>query len=132
MAKGYISTLELLGVDTSNIVCLDFYSEGSTNESDVKRLFDDLDANNQMIVFTDIMYGSVNQLFIRYKNQYIQKNVSIITGVNLPIVIEIATKQDDLTIEQINEMVEVCRMQLKLMDDSCLNPCTSDDDLFEN
>jgi mannose/fructose-specific phosphotransferase system component IIA len=112
LANGYKDTLGLLGVDTSNIICMNFYTDKGNNLEDIKKIIADYDEKKPMIIFTDIMYGSVNQIFIQEKINSKKKNIHIIAGCNLPVVMSICLETNELTEEKISELVNESKKQL--------------------
>ena len=62
------------------------------------------EVNEQFIIVTDVMGGSVNnamtELVLRYKN------VFLITGMNLPLVLSLATYSGDIDLKALDELVQ--------------------------
>ena len=62
------------------------------------------EVNEQFIIVTDVMGGSVNnamtELVLRYKN------VFLITGMNLSLVLSLATYSGDLDLKALDELVQ--------------------------
>ena len=77
LASGAKSTLEFLVGNIVDITCIDAYVDPDENLIDIlENYFSKIDADDEVIVFTDIKGGSVNQKII----QYIMKpNIFLIT-----------------------------------------------------
>lgn len=131
LAEGFLDTLILLGADTTSVESLDFYGEGSATEADAARLLQETDADTLLVIFTDIMFGSVNQMFLRLAANAVGKNVRIITGFNLPIALAVILAEDPLTDDKLRQLVRDSREQLLLMPLDVLSKQDSDDDIFE-
>lgn len=131
LAEGFLDTLTLLGADTTSVESLDFYGEGSATEADAAKLLQETDADTLLVIFTDIMFGSVNQMFLRLAANAVGKNVRIITGFNLPIALAVILAEDPLTDDKLRQLVRDSREQLLLMPLDVLSKQDSDDDIFE-
>lgn len=60
----------------------------------------------------------MNQKLLKYSER---KNVVLITGVNIPILIQIMFADDDVTVDELQKMIEEARQELKLVSaDGCL------------
>ena len=113
LASGAKSTLEFLVGNIVDITCIDAYVDPDENLIDIlENYFSKIDADDEVIVFTDIKGGSVNQKII----QYIMKpNIFLITGFNLPILLELAIMDKKITVENLEEMIDICKNQLELI-----------------
>ncbi len=131
LAEGLLDTLILLGADTSFVEPLTFYCECGATEDDITRVLREAGEETQLIVFTDIMFGSVNQLFLRLATKMAKTNVRIITGFNLPVVMGVIAAEDPLTDEELYQMVKDGKEQMMLMSKDVLSEQTSCDDIFE-
>lgn len=109
---------------------MNFYCNKTQEESDITKLFMDLSEDDQMIVFTDVQYGSVNQMFMKEANQFRDKNMAILTGVNLPLILEIAIAKEPLSRKQLTEIVEKARKQMALMDINVFDSPIIQEDIF--
>ena len=68
---------------------------------------------DQIFVFTDLFGGSVNQ---KITTTLLEKEiaVTILSGFNLPILLEIVLATKELTKEDIQELVIKCQQELKM------------------
>lgn len=77
--------------------------ESEPLEDKIKELFEQFDNNDKVIVMTDMLSGSVNQSFYSYIND----NVFVVTGVNVPLALELLlASEDDICYDFINNTVE--------------------------
>lgn len=113
LASGAKSTLELLVGNVSNITYIDAYVNQDENLLDtLDDYFSKINDDDEVIVFTDIKGGSVNQKIIPYT---VKSNIFLITGFNLPILLELAIMDKKATVENLEEMIEICKNQLELI-----------------
>jgi len=93
LAKGILSSVELILGRQSNVETLCAYLSEDFNLSlEVNRLLDSFSEEDEVIVLTDIFGGSVNNEFIQYIGQ---KNIHLISGMNLPLVIDLIVTLDE-------------------------------------
>lgn len=109
LASGMADTLEFV-CGIHNLYVLDAYVEGTDAAAEVAALMDGLDPTAETFVFTDMLGGSVTQLFAPYATG----NVHVICGMNLPLVLEIALANQDapLTTKQIRSIVDGARQSI--------------------
>ena len=85
LAAGAKSTLELLIGNVADITCLTAYVNPDDNvDEQLKAYFSEVSDEDQVIVCTDLMGGSVNQKIVPYAQK---KNVFLIAGFNLPLLL---------------------------------------------
>lgn len=109
----------------NNIDALSFY-ENQEGVEDLKRLEQYLEENqeNDLIVLSDLYGGSVNQEVIKKTEKY--KNIRIVTGVNFPLLLELAVRlENGISDEELKSVIEESKNQLMLVD---LNPDKFEDD----
>ncbi len=94
------------------IVAIDAYGEA---EDDIEAEFDRYFSQHEqdrIVVFTDLMGGSVNQKLMKYR---VPDRVTLITGSNLPVLITTMMASDDVTDEELLEYIEESRGELQLV-----------------
>lgn len=104
MASGLKSTLEFIAGKQNNIKVLDAYVDGSPIDQEVKKIFDNIPNDTEIIVFTDMLAGSVNQKFFPYRTR---KHTHIITGMNLPVVLAFALESTDkyISVDRVHKII---------------------------
>lgn len=113
MASGIRYTAELIVGKMDEITTIDAYV---TPEDNVEKRFEEYFAqheNDRIFVFTDLMGGSVNQKLLRYSQK---ENVTLITGTNLPVLMQVMMADDDVTEEEIQEFIDDAREELQVVD----------------
>ena len=113
LATGMKSTLELLIGNTADITCLpaQVHPEDNVDEQ-LKVYFSEVSDEDQVIVCTDLMGGSVNQKVVPYAQK---ENVFLIAGFNLPLILELAMNEDKVTKEELLDSIEESRKNMMLV-----------------
>lgn len=113
MASGISYTAELIVGKMAEITTIDAYV---TPEDNVEKKFEEYFAqheNDRIFVFTDLMGGSVNQKLLGYSQK---ENVTLITGTNLPVLMQVMMADDDVTEDEIREFIDDAREELQVVD----------------
>ena len=113
MASGIRYTAELIVGKMAEITTIDAYV---TPEDNVEKKFEEYFAqhvNDNIFDFTDLMGGSVNQKLLGYSQK---ENVTLITGTNLPVLMQVMMADDDVTEEEIQEFIDDAREELQVVD----------------
>ncbi|MGI6608288.1 MAG: PTS sugar transporter subunit IIA [Erysipelotrichaceae bacterium] len=114
MAKGIKSSLEILFGNVENVIDINgFTSECENPEKVLNELLKEYE-DNEIVIMTDIYFGSINQLFIREK---MKRNLMVISGINLPLVLEILTSIDRINNEEdLKRVAEVAKDSIKVVE----------------
>lgn len=111
MAAGMKKTLEFIVGDSGVVDAIQAYTVDEDPESRLRELLEQ-HQEDKVIVLTDVFFGSVNQMCVPYINQ----GVYLITGVNLPLVLELLDAEPEQIDQQsLEEMVQRARDGLQLM-----------------
>lgn len=113
MASGIRYTAEMIVGKMAEITTIDAYV---TPEDNVEKKFEEYFAqheNDRIFVFTDLMGGSVNQKLLGYSQK---ENVTLITGTNLPVLMQVMMADDDVTEDEIREFIDDAREELQVVD----------------
>lgn len=84
LADGYVSSIRVL-TKKNNIYAVNAYVDDQDAQGQLKTLMASFDAHEDIIIFTDLMSGSITQVVSPYLKQ---RNVRCITGINLPLILE--------------------------------------------
>lgn len=106
LAEGMKDTLEMIVGKNENIYAFAAYSDGSETKflEDIQSLING-NQDEQIVIATDVLGGSVNNEMIQLLNRYPQ--VYLISGMNLPVIITLATAVCPLTTEMIEEAISM-------------------------
>lgn len=109
LAQGYADTIKLV-IPTEQIYPICAYEDGFNFPENMERLMMTFDPDESVVVFTDLICGSVTQkimeLWINRKNFY------LFSGVNLPLIMEMILNGNEPTHTEIEEYLESAREQM--------------------
>lgn len=101
LADGIYSSLKLIIGEQKNILTLCAYKEENFDlKKEVANILNDLSDEDKLIIITDIFGGSVNNEFM---NNLERDNLYLISGLNLPLVMELMLIQDECNIDNMIE-----------------------------
>ena len=112
MASGIRYTAELIVGKMPGITTIDAYVESDDNIVEKFRVFFEAHKEERIIVLTDLMGGSVNQKLMEYAGK---DNVTLITGTNLPVLMQVMLAEDDVSEEEIEGYIADAREELQLI-----------------
>lgn len=111
-ASGVKGSLNLLIGDQYEISVIDAYVDDSDYTEKIDQFFNNYQKKDEYIVFTDLLGGSVNQKMVAYKDKF---DFHLITGFNLPVLLEIILAGNVLSTNDVEEIIEKCRKELSLV-----------------
>ena len=134
MAIGFKDTIELVCGPQENLHVMSFYNgNGTFNlKAEIKRIFENVDEKEQLIICTDIQFGSVNQQFLKEALKHKGKNIHLVSGINLPLLLEMVTTPGLISKEMLSNMIEKASNEIiKVNLDSSVD-CSDGNDLFDS
>jgi mannose/fructose-specific phosphotransferase system component IIA len=110
-ANGVKSSLEIIIGETEKLFLIGAYLDQNVSvEDELKPILDSLNDDDELIIFTDLLGGSVNNIMLR---EALRENVHILSGFNLPLLIEVILSDTDTPIaEVIESAIENAKAQL--------------------
>lgn len=109
-AQGLADTLEFLGAKCDfHVICA--YVDDTPLEPQVEVVFDAISPDDEVLVLTDILAGSVNQKFL----PYVAPNVFVVAGVNVVLAMELCLAPAPLTAEGIQNAIDMAGQSIKLL-----------------
>ena len=121
LADGFKKAAHFFTGEGDNIVTLCAYDEGNDDPNPgIDSFFDTLEPNDKVLVFNDLLCGSINQILA--KKLHTSKNeFHLITDVNLSVIIGvISLGEEEINAESIRENIELARANMKYMNDEIL------------
>ncbi|KAF1300828.1 PTS sugar transporter subunit IIA [Enterococcus sp. JM9B] len=109
MASGIKDSIKVLTGLEDQIVAVDGYSGDCDLDKEIQS-FLKLQQTDPMIIFTDIIGGSVSQKVLSLTQK--MDNIFVITGVNLPIVLSVLMSINELEESDLQEMIQQGQVQL--------------------
>ncbi|UQS84194.1 PTS sugar transporter subunit IIA [Bombilactobacillus thymidiniphilus] len=113
LALGMKQTLEMIVGEQTQIVAIDAY--GDENSDFMATIEEQLVDQKSAVLVTDIWGGSVNNSLMELVLQ--QPQLLLITGMNLPLVLAIATAADQLTLDNLRTIVCDSQKNIILVND---------------
>lgn len=97
--------------EQENLIALDAYVDGEVIDGKIEEIFAGFPEETEVIVFTDLLSGSVNQKMFPYR---LREHTHLITGMNLPIVLFTVLKSSEeyLSSQEMRSLVEEARASL--------------------
>lgn len=109
-AQGLADTLEFLGAKCDfHVICA--YVDDQPLEPQVAAVIERFGPDDEVLVLTDILAGSVNQKFM----PYVGPNVFVVAGVNVVLAMELCLAPMPLTNEGIEEAIAMAGQSIKLL-----------------
>jgi fructoselysine and glucoselysine-specific PTS system IIA component len=100
-SSGIKSALDIIIGEMENVYIIDAYVDGNnTIEEALNTILINLQAKDELVVFSDLMGGSVTNQVLRFA---LKENVHIISGMNLPLLIDIILADAGTPIETVIE-----------------------------
>jgi len=100
-AKGVKSALDMIAGEMENISLIQAYLDESRSvEDELADVLATISETDELVVFTDLLGGSVNNIMLR---NALRDNVHIVSGFNLPLLIEIALSDVDTPVAEVIE-----------------------------
>ena len=113
LAGGFADVVRFFKSDLENVQFINAYVESQEFEKEFRTALEKVKGEN-VIVLSDIMGGSVNQVATRLMQEF---SYQLITGITLPLLIELTFMPDGITAEQIRNSVVNAREQIVYVND---------------
>jgi fructoselysine and glucoselysine-specific PTS system IIA component len=109
-AQGLADTLDFLGnKQPLDVICA--YIDDRPLAPQVKELFSSYGNDDEVLVLTDILQGSVNQEFAPYINDH----VFLVAGVNVATALELCLTPEPLSVDEIEQVINLGRQSMCLI-----------------
>ena len=125
--EGTLSFLKIMMGVPENLYVMTAFLDNDPIGKKVEEKLKEIGEFDQLIVFCDIHGGSVQQEIFR-QTQLDSRNVQIISGYNIPLVMDIMFKGRELSDDEIRESIRESREAIVFTKDFCVGD--TDDDLF--
>lgn len=111
MSAGVKDTAELILGELPNVYAVATTRDETEPIDEVtRRLLNSFEPDDRVYVLTDVLGGSVNNNMISMQNEF--PDMTIICGMNLCLVLNLASTEEAITEEELNEYMEQAREQL--------------------
>lgn len=113
MASGIRYTAEMIAGEQTDVTTMDAYVDAEIDlEKELDHYFMER-KGERIIVLTDLMGGSVNQKLMQYAAK--DEKITLITGINLPMLIQIFFADENISEEELQEFIEEARQELQIV-----------------
>ncbi len=100
-SSGIKSSLDIIIGRTENVFVINAYVDSNASiEEDLNAVLRNVSTDDELIVFTDLLGGSITNQVLRYA---LRENVHVVSGINLPLVIEVMLASEEEPVEKIIE-----------------------------
>lgn len=115
-AKGLSEAIVFFAGETLDITSINAYVTNKPIDDEVEEVFEKLNSEDELVILTDIMSGSVNQKFTPFVTR---PHTHLITGANLPVALALAMEpvQSYLTGERVQEIISEAKEQIIYMNE---------------
>lgn len=121
LASGIKNSIEIVTGMGKSIEVIEAYIDDSDYTNQISDFVKAVEEVDQIVIFTDLYGGSVNQKVVLEVKDSQKENIFIITGMNLSIMMSILLCKEVLTVEKIQELILESQVQLvelkKITDD---------------
>ena len=114
LAKAALSTLGFFMSGLQNVTAISAYADDCDPKAELEKFWAQTSPQDQVILCTDILGGSVNQLTLPYLSR---PNTYIFTGFNFPMLLQLACLDEDASPQQIKALAEVGKEAVICMND---------------
>jgi fructoselysine and glucoselysine-specific PTS system IIA component len=99
LASGMKSSLDIIIGAMEHVFLIQAYvDENISVETEIKGILKQVNDDDELIVFTDILGGSITNQILQHAQR---SNVHIISGINLPLVIEVMLADTDTLVDEL-------------------------------
>lgn len=110
-SSGIKSSLEIIIGKVENVFIIDAYVDGNKSiEEEFNTILTNVQVEDELVVFSDLMGGSITNQILRYG---LQENVHVVTGMNLPLLLDIMLADADTPVADVIEnAISIAREQV--------------------
>lgn len=127
LAEGLKNTLSYFNSSAAeDIVAISAYTEECADpQKELEKVLSKVENNEKVLIFTDILGGSVNQLCVPYLSN---PNIYVFAGMNLSMLLQVTCFSGDESDEEIKALQEVGKEAVVCMNDYQFNEFSDDDE----
>jgi fructoselysine and glucoselysine-specific PTS system IIA component len=128
-ARGIKSSLEIIIGQTENLFLIEAYvGENKGIESEMEAILENIGEGDELIIFTDLLGGSITNQVVRSTQG---RNVHVVSGFNLALVIEVIMAGADMAAPEVIESA-IANAKEQMAYVNKLMTSHSDDQTYEN
>jgi fructoselysine/glucoselysine PTS system EIIA component len=101
-AGGIKSSLDIIIGEVEHVYLIEAYVDGNKSIEDaLKNILKNINDNDELVVFSDLLGGSITNQILRYA---LKENVHIVSGINLPLLIEVMLADYEMPIAEVMQI----------------------------
>lgn len=119
LAEGFKKTLDYIAPNVKDLITISAYIDNEPIGELIKNKINNIDKDEQIIILTDLVGGSVNQECAKLLGEY---KIKLISGVNFPLLLSIALcEKRQVTDEMIRNLIVEAKEQIVFVNDMLKN-----------
>ena len=119
LAEGFKKTLDYIAPNVKDLITISAYIDNEPIGELIKNKINNIDKDEQIIILTDLVGGSVNQECAKLLGEY---KIKLISGVNFPLLLSIALcDKRQVTDEMIRNLIVEAKEQIVFVNDMLKN-----------
>ena len=119
LAEGFKKTLDYIAPNVKDLITISAYIDNEPIGELIKNKINNIDKDEQIIILTDLVGGSVNQECAKLLGEY---KIKLISGVNFPLLLSIALcGKRQVTDEMIRNLIVEAKEQIVFVNDMLKN-----------
>ena len=100
-SSGIKSSLDIIIGQMDNVFIIDAYVDGNKSiEEALNSILKDVKISDELVVFTDLLGGSITNQVLRFA---MKENVHVVSGINLPLLIDVLMADADVPVATVIE-----------------------------
>jgi fructoselysine/glucoselysine PTS system EIIA component len=101
-AGGIKSSLDIIIGQIENLFIIEAYVDGNKSIEDaLNNVLKNINDNDELIIFSDLLGGSITNQILRYA---LKENVHVISGINLPLLIEVMLADNEMPLTEVMQI----------------------------
>ena len=117
--EGFKKTLDYIAPNVKDLITISAYIDNEPIGELIKNKINNIDKDEQIIILTDLVGGSVNQECAKLLGEY---KIKLISGVNFPLLLSIALcEKRQVTDEMIRNLIVEAKEQIVFVNDMLKN-----------
>ena len=100
-SSGIKSSLDIIIGEMENVFIIEAYIDGNKSIEDaLNHVLKNVNDNDELIVFSDLLGGSITNQVLRYA---LKENVHVVSGINLPLLIDVMLADAETPVAEVIE-----------------------------
>jgi mannose/fructose-specific phosphotransferase system component IIA len=113
LASGFKDALNIITGKIDNITVINAFSKEQNPKKTIQQFMEQINKDDELIVFTDLMGGSVNQMLMKYLEEY---EFHLITGINLGLLCQLVLSET-ITSKTIIDAIDEARLDIRYVNE---------------